>query len=384
MFSKKNKKTMALDEVDAKLSKLRIPLSMVVTPINLDEERKRFLNSERYNPVFKYSIVKNSNDVIFKDLLELDAVEGVEPRISNFYLELIEDKKLAHDLMCSVGNNELFTDLSAQKFRSPTSVLYRNACRVMRGNYKNYDVIDTTSLKKSEYLDFNAIKEVFLCVFNEFGLSDWNVNKSKNIRKSGVKTGIKSKEIFVDPNIQKAASDVKKTVIHELTHILRAYNGEFSGVKAFSKPNVNSYLDVEEGLAMWNEEHMGYLKDVDLKERASIVYAIYLGKKKSFRELYNVMFGIYPKKKAFYIAYLAKRGMGDTSLPGIYTKSATYFRGFRKIRKRLESDVSLYEKLFAGKISLKHVKWVEEGLIRGPKIVPTKRHFEDAFKKAGI
>jgi hypothetical protein len=384
MLSKKDKKTMTLGDVDMRLSKLRIPSSMVTTPVNLTEEREKFLNSEEYNPVFKYKIVKNSNDAIFEELLKIDAIEGVDPRISQFYIELIEDKKLAHDLMCSVGNNELFTDLSSQKFKAPTPILYRNACRVMRGNYKNYNVVNTTSLKKTEYLDYNSIRDVFLCVFNEFGLTEWNVNTSKNIRKGGVKTGIKSREIFIDPNIQKAAFDVKKTVIHELTHILRAYNGENSGFKAFAKPNINSYLDIEEGLAMWNEEHMGYLKDVDLKERASVVHAIHLGKEKSFRQLYNVMFGIYSKNKAFYITYLAKRGMGDTSLPGVYTKSAAYFRGFRKVRKELALDASLYEKLFAGKISLKHVKWVEEGLIREARIVPTKKNFEDAFRKADI
>jgi hypothetical protein len=384
LFKKQNKKKLSLDEVTAKLSNLRIPLSLVSTPVNLDAEKKKFFKSDTYNPQFKYRIVKNRNDEILKDLLELEEIVDVDPRISQFYLKLIQEKKLASDLMHAVGKNDVFTDLSIKKFRLPDDILYRNACRVLRGRMANYDVVDSSKLKKVDVLNFEDVKKVFAVVFEELGLQDWQVEKSKNISNNGVKTAIKMRCVYVDPKIRKTPLELKKTVVHELTHVLRSYNGELSGFKALGKPNLSWYLDVEEGLAMYNEEQMGYLKDSDLRERAGTVFAIHIGKDLSFRELYTVLLGNFSKQGAFKIAYLVKRGLGDTSLPGIYVKPVVYFRGFRKLRKKLQDDVSLYSKLYAGKISFSQVSWVEEGLIKEAKIVPTKKIFDSAFKKAGV
>ncbi|MBP6976154.1 hypothetical protein KBB42_00970, partial [Candidatus Dojkabacteria bacterium] len=61
-----------------------------------------------------------------------------------------------------------------------------------------------------------------------------------------------------------------------------------------------------------------------------------------------------------------------------------YFRGFRKVKKALEKDKSLYEKLYAGKIDIKQCEWVDDGLIPKPKMVPSKEQWRDIFKKVGI
>jgi hypothetical protein len=286
--------------------------------------------------------------------------------------------------MHAVGQNALFTELSMNKFSMPKDKLFKNACMILRGNYKNYNVVDTSKLKKVEPLSYNQINDVFQAVFEELGLVEWGVEKSKNISSNGVKTAIKKQRVYLDPDIRKTPLEVKKTVVHEITHVLRAYNGERSGFKALGKPNLNTYLDIEEGLAMWNEENMGYLKDSDLKERACVVFALYIGKDLSFRQLYNILRGICLRNQAFKIAYLVKRGLGDTSLPGLSVKPVVYFRGFRRMRKKLASDAGLYEKLYAGKIDFKQTSWVDEGLIRGAKIIPTSKNFENAFKKAGI
>lgn len=378
----KDRKKLTLQEVTERLSELRIPLSMVSTPINLSGEKEKFLDSDTYNPQFKYRVVKNKNEAIFEELLDVEEITDVDPRISEFYVKLIQDKKLASDLMHSVGDNDLFTELSIKKFRMPKGALFRNACRVMRGNMKNYDVLDSSKLKKGDYLEYSDVERVFGSVFDEFGLVDWGVEKSKNISSNGVKTALKKKRIYVDPKIKKTSLELKKTVVHEMTHVLRAYNGDLTGFKALGKPNLTNYLDVEEGLAMYNEEIMGFLKDIDLKERVGAVYAIHVGKDLSFRQLYNVLLNRFTPKKAWKIAYLVKRGMGDTSKPGVFVKPVVYFRGFKKIHKRFETDASLYKKLYAGKISFSQVSWVDEGLIPEPKIVPDKKVFDDAFSKS--
>ena len=54
LFQKKSEE-MTLKEVSELLQELRIPTSLVFTPVNLDEEKKKFFDSDTYNPVFKYT-----------------------------------------------------------------------------------------------------------------------------------------------------------------------------------------------------------------------------------------------------------------------------------------------------------------------------------------
>jgi len=376
---------MLLKDVTKLLNDLRIPTSLVFTPVNLEQERKRFFNSDVYNPVFKYKIVANENKRIFRELSSLSEVVDVDPRISDFYVDLINEKKEADLLMNSVGNNDVFTDLSVKRYGRPSSLLFRNACRVVRRKVKKYKLLDTDKTLKSRWIGYDEIKKASEVVLKELGLSDWSVEVSKKIAKNGVKIGIKTKMMYVDEGIKKRVLNLRKTLVHEIgTHAFRAINGLATGFDALGKPNLPDYLDIEEGLALWNEEYMGVLSFGQLKKRALMTISVHLGMNMSFRDLYSMLLSHVNKSDAFDIAYRVKRGLSDTSLPGIYTKDIVYYRGFRKVRRALEKDGSLYRKLYAGKISLREVEWVDEGLIRKPDIYLEKDKFEKAFKKACI
>lgn len=381
----KAKKGMTLEEVTKLLNQLRLPTAMVFTPTNLTAEKKKFFKSDTYNPVFQYKIVRNSNSDILKKLMHVEEIVDVDPRISQFYIELISAKKEANDLMHAVGNNELVTDISYNRHGRPSATLFRNACRVLRGKMKSYDIVDRKSVERGDVLGYQEIEKVFNVVFDELGLEGWGVADSKNIPKNSIKVGIKSKKVFVDPNIERSKYKLRKTIVHEVgTHVLRAINGQKSGFDALGKANLPSYLDVEEGLSTWNESKLGLLTDEWLIKKAAMVYALYIGEDLSFRQLHNSMLGVLPKHGAFNIVYRVKRGLSDTAYSGLYTKDIAYFRGFRKVMRKLEKDPSLYELLYAGKIDFKQCKWVREGLIPKPENVPDKKRWEEIFKKAGI
>jgi hypothetical protein len=384
-FLNKTKKGMTLKEVTELLGQLRLPTAMVFTPVNLLSEKKKFFNSNTYNPVFQYKVVKNNNADILKKLLHVEEVVDVDPRISDFYIQLISSKKEANDLMYAVGNNELVTDISYNRYGKPSATLFRNACRVLRGRMKNYNIVKTKDIDRGDVLKYDEIEKVFKVVFEELGLEGWGMSASKNIPKNVVKVGIKSKKIFVDPNIERTKYKLRKTIVHEVgTHVLRAVNGKKSGFEALGKANLPSYLDVEEGLSTWNEMNLGLLTDEWLVKKAAMIYALYIGEDLSFRQLHNSMLGVLPKYGAFDAVYRVKRGLNDTAYSGLYTKDICYFRGFRKVLRKLEKDPSLYELLYAGKIDFKQCKWVREGLIPRPKNVPDKGRWEEIFKKAGI
>ncbi|MGI6423397.1 MAG: tyrosine/phenylalanine carboxypeptidase domain-containing protein [Candidatus Dojkabacteria bacterium] len=385
IFSRPKKTSMRLEEVTKQLSQLKIPLSYVFTPINLKVEKEKFLQSDTYEPQFQYRVVKNHNEEILKNLSSLKEISDVDPRISDFYIELIESKRDSSDLMHAVGNNDLVSELSYKKYGKPSAPLFRNASRVLRGKVDSYKLVDRKRVKGEDLLKYDEIKDAFLVVFKSFGLDDWSVAKSGNIAKGGAKVGIKRREVFLDPDIERTKFKLKKTLVHEVgTHVLRAVNGMNSGFEALSKPTLPSYLDVEEGLAAWNESEMGLLTLRSLKEKAALLWAVYIGESLTFRELYNSLLGIFPKYTAFSITYRVKRGLGDTSYHGIFAKDVVYFRGFRRVKRRLERDKSLYEKLYAGKINFKQCEWVDTGLIPKAKIVPNKDMWVRIFRDAGL
>ena len=383
MFDKK-KKEMTLQEVTALLEQLRLPTALVFTPLNLESEKKKFFDSDTYEPYFKYRIVKNDNEKILDKLSKVELISDVDPRISKFYIDLITSKAQANDLMYAVGNNQKVTEISKDRFGIPSPILFRNAARVMRGVVKNYHLAKSPS-KTKDVLGYDEIVKVFDGVFNELGLEGWAVERSINISKNGIKIGVKRKQVLVNEEIQRSKFALRKSIVHEVgTHVLRSVNGKNTGFTALGNANLPAYLDVEEGLATWNESEMGVLTEDGLKKKAAYVYAIKIGENMSFRQLYNALLGSLPKYSAFNIVYRVKRGLADTAKPGIYTKDVVYFRGFRKVLKKLGEDKSLYPLLYAGKIDFKQCDWVREGLIPKAKIVPSKEMWNKIFTKVGI
>ncbi len=383
MFDKK-KKEMTLQEVTELLEQLRLPTALVFTPLNLESEKKKFFDSDTYEPYFKYRIVKNDNEKILDKLSKVELISDVDPRISKFYIDLITSKAQANDLMYAVGNNQKVTEISKDRFGIPSPILFRNAARVMRGVVKNYHLAKSPS-KTKDVLGYDEIVKVFDGVFNELGLEGWAVERSINISKNGIKIGVKRKQVLVNEEIQRSKFALRKSIVHEVgTHVLRSVNGKNTGFTALGNANLPAYLDVEEGLATWNESEMGVLTEDGLKKKAAYVYAIKIGENMSFRQLYNALLGSLPKYSAFNIVYRVKRGLADTAKPGIYTKDVVYFRGFRKVLKKLGEDKSLYPLLYTGKIDFKQCDWVREGLIPKAKIVPSKEMWNKIFTKVGI
>jgi hypothetical protein len=383
-FKKDEIEGMSLGEITELLGWLRTPTSMVFTPTNLEEEKEKFFASSTYNPQFKYNIVKNKNASLLKTLTQVKQVFDVDPIISEFYIKLIASKDQANDLMYAAGDNEKLTEISIARFGFPSQKLFNNATRVLRGNYDRYNVISHKDSYRGDWIDYDGIKRAFEIAFEELGLLEWSVGTSKNIKKNGLKVGLKSYEVFMSEDIRRKPMKLRKTLVHELTHILRSQNGLATGYEALGGPTLPSYLDAEEGFAAWNEETFGLMTEKDLRNRAAKTVAIYLGKTLNFRELYNTMLAVVPKGLAWSFAYSAKKGLSDTSKPGVNTRDVAYFRGFRRVRRRFADDKSLVEKMYAGKINFKQIKWLDDGIIRKPKFVLEKKTMEKVFKKAGI
>jgi hypothetical protein len=378
-------KRMELEEVEELMSKIATPLSLYLMPTNYDEEKEKFYDSSNYNPQFKYRKANKNNDRIFRELKDLQEITDIDPEISKYIIKVIKYKKQASDLLESIGEDERFVRISKERFGVPSHKLFKKACKILRRRYGDIEIAKRNNKLREKILRYDDLVPIFEKVFEVLGLDGWTFEKSKAIMSSGFRTTVKTKRVMVDPKVEVSAEKLRKTIIHEVgTHALRGHNGYKTGYKVFGKPNLPSYLDYEEGLAMYNEENYGVLRDIDIKKRAAYVYAIYLSRSMSFREVYDAVHGIYPRKSAFDVVYRVKRGLSDTSKPGCYYKDQVYLRGFFKTRRKLEKDVVSYKYMYAGKIPYKYIYLVEEGIIPKPNVVPSKKLFADLFEDVGL
>ena len=158
IFEKK-KKEMTLQEVTNLLEQLRLPTALVFTPLNLQSEKKKFFNSDTYEPHFKYRIVKNDNDNILDKLSKVEVISDVDPRISQFYIDLIASKEQANDLMHAVGNNQRVTEISKERF----------------GVYNRFMVGD---VKQSIYGFRGANPNIFIEKYNTYDSKNKESNRS--------------------------------------------------------------------------------------------------------------------------------------------------------------------------------------------------------------
>ncbi len=378
MIFSRSKKTISYDEVTGLLDGLKLPLILETNPINFHAEKEKFLSKSTYSPEFRYkNRSRPNNKDIFKQLQSIERVEGVDLRVSEFLIKLIEDRSITESLLQNVGENVEFTKLSKKKFPKVKHKNFIRATKVLKGYYKKSFDVSEYSLQGDKY-DANQIREVVKKVLEHYELSGWKVL----LRKSGSNNIKVGSNISIGKFSTKSKNSLKKSLVHEIgTHIFRAHNGLNSGVKLLGKPNLRSYLSVEEGLAIYNEMKMGLLNYSQLKIRALQYFACAVGEDLTFRELFNVLLAHTSKESAFEVAFRVKKGLGDVNMPGVFTKDVVYWDGLLKVKRRLKKRPSDYSKLYAGKISFKQLKWVDEGLIEKPKLILDK-DFLDITDKA--
>ena len=120
------------------------------------------------------------------------------------------------------------------------------------------------------------------------------------------------------------------------------------------------YLATQEGLAVWNERRV--LSEWNEKRfwPALHILAINYGKKHSFSELMKYVRRLgFDNACALRTALKIKRGLGDTSQKGAFTKELVYFSGWGQVTKYLESGGDL-KKLFIGKVNIDDISLVNQ------------------------
>lgn len=354
-------------EVDKALNALdsKIKLLYHLKPLNLQEEKEKFFadTAGKYNPQFTYPDLKFDPYEFKEDLDEV--VVDDSP-----YGKLFADKKqeIYHKVcLLEKRGTDDFMQCSVDLYGKPTEALYRMAKKEFKELAKGLEgYLDDEGDGKLTSED--ASKE-FNKVFKKYKIA-WKAKLKEDLVSRCIAG--KKNSLFVRKDALFDAARIKALVAHEIeTHILSAENGKRQPYMVFNRGTAK-YLETQEGLAIYNTR-TALSDDPDFVNVVShaIVMATKVGMKGSFREVYDFVKGLgFSEEKSFRIALKLKRGLEDTSKPGIFTKDYIYYKGFKDIEKFVEDGGDLKD-LYIGKISVHDVDWIKKlPGIKKPKYLP--------------
>ncbi|MBU0981759.1 DUF1704 domain-containing protein [Patescibacteria group bacterium] len=349
-------------EIDKKLIAIdrQIKLLYHLKPINILEESHKFFENNEYNPEFIYP------EFIFDPFHLKENLKKVEGELDNSALGILYHEKLLEvrakvELLESIGT-ENFVEKSEKLFGTPKSELLQSAQEKLDLKPKEFPKPDRMIPMEE------AIKE-FERVFLDYNLNYWKVK----VKKEMVSDCIAGKKnvLFVRQGSIFSPDRVRMVVAHEIeTHILTAENGKRQYYEMMNR-GFGSYLETQEGLAIWNQEFV-IPHDVEKNYRSAVlVFVVNFALSHNFAETYDYCRKLGMKKeKAFRTTVKVKRGIEDTSKSGAFTKEIMYFSGYLQIKSFVENGGDLKD-LYYGKFNLKDLEIIKKiPHLREPLLLP--------------
>ena len=325
----------------------QIKLLYHLKPLNLEAERKGFLEGTIENPQFVYPELKFDPYQLRENL---DVLEMEDSLLGRLFQRKRQEVLEKIDLLEHRGTSH---------FGNKSVALFGEATELLRDDALNYLAERPDSFPKEEAtISADRAQKAFEKFFKDSGLTHWRVKQKKEMVSDCVAG--KKNTFFIRENVRFTETRLKMVIAHELeTHVFTAENGKLQPYRIFQR-GTGGYLTTQEGLAIYNQE-----KAVDhVTEKhfwnAALVVAIYKAQSGSFRQVYECMKELgYSDEKSFQFALKSKRGLEDTSRPGAFTKDLIYFRGKRMVETFVEDGGDL-KRLYIGKIDLPSLEEIEE------------------------
>lgn len=311
-------------------------------PINLTDEKYKFLKDTNYNPIFEYHSAKDltTEKGILDDIAEKIYSYKFEKDVENYLLTISD-----YILNICILNENLGNDL---KFNEALRKVYSWDFEL---NQKFDVLLSELPVDSSPELNASDIEFEVRSILKTYELNSWQVRRREDRNSVSIDTELES--IFIGSNIKKSPTGLKKLIIHEIdTHVLRFVNSTKSGFNIVELGNFPLKIPTEEGFAIFNEYQNKVLTRDELQ---NYVNRFILAQKEgaSFSDIYSMCtrdLG-YEKAKAFETTYRLKRGFVNTDNGFIHLKDSAYLKGFDILLNSIKTKDD-YKFLFNGRITL--------------------------------
>lgn len=348
-----------IDEGIVKLDKT-IKLLSHLKPINLSEEKKKFLDDSNYNPQLEYKELSFQPSEARKHLQGLRTRLDDSPLARLFEGKIQEIEKKINLLECRGGSG--LTDASMDLYGHPTGFLLEEARSKLAARPAHFPSAPRVLSTEEGIREFER-------VLKEYGLSHWKIKVNRSMV-AALSAG-KSDTLFVREGAEFTEDRHRMLVAHEIeTHILTAENGKYQPYRLFNR-GFGDYLETQEGLAVWNQERV-LAHDVEKNYRSAVlVFVVDFALKHGFAETYDYALKLgLPAEKALQVTFKVKRGMKDSGKGGAFTKELAYFSGYLEVRDFVANGGDL-KQLYFGKYNLKDLPLILKvpGL-KAPRVLP--------------
>jgi len=325
-------------------------LLKLIKPINLTEELAQLQSDTLYNPTFVYGEP------------ELDLSEA-EKRLENPVGDdsplgvLLEKKRqellLRTQMLRARGDAKRFTEISGRMFGMPEKALITDAKAVLNARV----ACDLPPPRKSLMNATKAGKR-FEKILEAYALHNWQVS-IRDTLVADVTVG--GNHVYIRAAALFAPEHVASLIAHEIeTHVLTSENGDHQPW-ALLRRGCAGYLDTQEGLAIYNQNQVIGLwserRYNPMKNVLGLAYSLEHSLAETRRYLESELG--YDAEKALHQSIAMKRGLGDTSQKGGFTKSLVYFRGLRLIERFVQNGGDL-KRLYIGKVALQDIDLIEQ------------------------
>jgi hypothetical protein len=345
-----------VDRLLCEAARLALPLS-ALEPTNTVEEKARVGAAPKHNPRFSYA---PQDTVALQAMVDRLASQSIEPRgVGRFFLEAHRYLTSRLILRMNLGDDQRWQH--ALYAPAPPDVV-----TLARGILSEPLFEEPPVKRPFGAPHLTAFIEARL---KQYGIRDWTVHARPNL--SSTNTDSANRVITVRADAPYSLEEMKRLVVHEVdTHVLRAANGASQPYRIFAVGAVPSYLMTEEGLAVINEERMGYIDTERTRIFAARVLAANRAQTSSFSDVYGELrdYG-FGHDEAFMTTKRVKRGLSDTSNPGGFIKDQAYLWGRLLVEDHIVSGGDL-SRLYVGKVALEHLPFLHELGLRPARYIP--------------
>lgn len=304
-----------------------------LVPTNLQEEQDKFFFDPLYNPQFEYA-----------EEIDEELFHRYGP-VSTEYLPIAQSilNKVIHEW----GDGEDYNEDIQGKILSQSEV--------------------EEAVKK--YLADNGLEETITYNFSSSYIA---------------RTSVFQNTIQIRTPVQYREHAIESMLDHEVgTHIFRRLNDiKQPWHKKYTAFGFQPYLTTEEGMAVIHSQLS--LPDRLLLYPALNYYAACRAEQMSFSELFaDLKKFLTDRQKRFSICLKVKRGIGDTSIPGAFSKNQVYLHGTIKVAQWLVKNDFAVEKLYIGKIDVSDLTkaWAQSVLSQNDLLIPDFAKKKEKYKE---
>lgn len=320
-----------------------------LTPSNLSQEREKFLRDENVNPQFIYPEIDKKFLKENLDFLESIDISKADTLNSWILKRKIEFLKLELSLFLH-KDTDAFSEITCKLYQCSFSTKFLERAKKDASSSLPF----TCTEHKTPPQIVEGIKE-YLASYDIF---DWNVDLSE-ATDFYFRVEAHKKQIYLGKKFNWDFCNFDGMLAHEIDgHVIRAINASKQSNVLLQKP-LPFYIKTEEGLASFLGDYCSSTAQINRKHHALKYLAGHFAQTHSFKEVFHFLVEAgFTKDLAFQRAFRLKRGISDTSRPGVYAREAMYYEGMLEIKNYLDTNGSV-EKLYSAKVGLQDLEYIE-------------------------